>query len=41
MSPFLGWQCWYSFDDKTPFPVAKDILTRCVCAVLICLFLKP
>ena len=27
MPPFLGCQCWYSFNDKTPFPGAKNIQT--------------
>ena len=27
---FLGRQCWYLFDDKTPFPGAKATLTRYV-----------
>ena len=27
MPPFLGHQCWSSFDDKAPFPGAKAILT--------------
>lgn len=34
MSPFLGCQCWYSFDDKTLFPAAKAVLTHCVHADL-------
>ena len=32
MSPFLGFQFQSSFNDKTPFPGAKAILTRSVCA---------
>ena len=32
MPPNLGHQCWSSFHDKTPFPGAKAILTRSVCA---------
>ena len=30
MPPFLGWQCGYSFSDKTPFPGAKLTVTHCV-----------
>ena len=30
MPPFLGCQCWYSFDGKTPSLDAKAILTGCV-----------
>ena len=44
MSPFLGHQCWYSFNDKPSFPGAKAVLTCCVCADLFCFlffFLKP
>ena len=41
MPPFLGGQCWCSF-DKTPFPGAKAVLTRYVCADLVFFFfLKP
>ena len=40
MSPFLGCQCWYPFNDKTPFPAVKAILTHCVHAGLF-FFLKP
>ena len=39
MPPFLGCQCLYSFDDKTPFPGAKATLTHYVLADLF--FLKP
>ena len=28
---FLGSQCWFSFDDKTPFPGVKAMLTCYVC----------
>ena len=34
MLPFLGHQWWCSFNDKTPFPDAKAILTHSVCADL-------
>ena len=34
MPLFLGHQCWYFFDQKTPFPGAKAILTHWVCADL-------
>ena len=40
MPPFLGCQCWSSFDDKTPFPGARAILTRCVLADLVFEILK-
>ena len=29
MPPFLGCPCWSPIQDKTPFPGAKAILTRC------------
>ena len=35
MPPFLGHQCWYAFNDKTPFPGAKAILSPCVYADLL------
>ena len=35
MPPF---QCWYPFDDKTPFPAAKAMLTRYVRADLLFFF---
>lgn len=35
MPLFLGGQCWCPL-DKTPFPGAKTVLTRCVCADLLC-----
>ena len=31
MSPFLGHQCWYFFNDKTPFLGAKVKLTLYMC----------
>ena len=34
MPPFLGCQCWYSFDHKTPSLHAKAILTGCVYMVI-------
>ena len=34
MPPILGFQFWYFFNDKTPFPDAKAILTSCVRAGL-------
>ena len=34
MPPFLGCQCWYSFDDENTFPGAKAILLAVY--VLIC-----
>ena len=34
MAPFLGHQCWYSFDDKTPLLGAKAVMTDCVHANL-------
>ena len=37
MPPFLEHQCFYSFHDKSFFPGAKAILTRCV--LLICDFM--
>ena len=33
ISPFLGHQCYYFLDSKTPFQGAKVILTHCVHAV--------
>ena len=39
MPPFLGHKRWYPFDNKTPFPGVKAILTCCVCADLF--FLEP
>ena len=39
MPPFLGHQCWSSFNDKTPFPGAKAMLIPCVGADPV--FLKP
>ena len=27
MPPFSGGQCWFSFDDKTPFTAAKALPT--------------
>ena len=30
MPLYLVHQCWYSFDDTTPFPGAKAILPCCV-----------
>ena len=39
MPPFLGSQCWFSFDDKIPFPAAKATWTRRVRADLFCLYL--
>ena len=32
---FLGSQCWFSFDDKTPFPGVKAMLTCYVPAGLV------
>ena len=32
MPPFIGCQCWYSFNDKTAFLGTKFILTFCVWA---------
>ena len=32
MPPFLGCQCWHSFNDKTAFLGTKFILTCCVWA---------
>ena len=40
MSPFLGHQCWYSFNDTTPFPGAEVKLTRCVCVFFFFFFKK-
>ena len=37
MPPFLGHQCWSSFDDKAPFPGAKAILTA-VYMLIYCVF---
>ena len=34
MPLFLGRQCWFSFNDKTPFLGAKAMLTCCVRAGL-------
>ena len=33
MPPFLGSHCWSSFNDKTPLPGAKAILTYCAHAL--------
>ena len=38
MPLFLGRQCWYFFDDKTPFPGAKAILSMLYVYVLACFF---
>lgn len=40
MPLFLGCQCWYSFNDKTPFPDAKTTLTPCAHANLFFFFLN-
>ena len=29
---FPGYQCWYFFNEKIPFPGVKAILTYCACA---------
>ena len=38
MPPFLGHQCWYSFDDKAPLLGAKAVMTDCVRANLFFFF---
>ena len=38
MPPFLGHQCWYSFDDKAPLLGAKAVMTDCVHANLFFFF---
>lgn len=40
MPLFLGCQCWYSFNDKTPFPDAKTTLTPCAHANLFFFFFE-
>ena len=43
MPLFLGCQCWFSLDDKTPFPGTKAMLDMLYVHVLVCFvfFLKP